>query len=92
MRGIAWVELESGFQQGFGEDVAEMPQRPARHLFIRHDFQVNVLRHAPDETMRPAQGRAAAKHQPERYGVNRDNRRERLEKRPLTRTTGFTGT
>jgi len=37
MRGIIWVEFKTGFQQSFGNDIAQMPQRWARHLVIRDD-------------------------------------------------------
>ena len=83
MRRIFRVKPEAGTQQGVSDGVAQMTQCRARERSGRYDFKVDVFRHAPDETVCPAQGRAAAQHQAERCGAGRADRRDRLDDMPI---------
>jgi hypothetical protein len=59
------IEFEAGAEQGLRNLRAEPPQcPPPRPIAVDDDPQIDVLRHAADQTVRAAERRAAAEHEP----------------------------
>lgn len=80
---IVRIKLKSRLQKGAGDPVAQLAKFGAQARCVRYDPQVDVFRHAPDETMRPAQSRAAAKHQTEGFHIGGVDRRQGLDYIPV---------
>ena len=69
MLGILRIKFEAGFEQFAGDAFAQPPQRRPWRPALRHDFDIDVFRHALDHPVRAAQGRAALEDKPKWPGV-----------------------
>ena len=77
------IELESSLQQRTRYRLSQLAELSPAWPIDPDDPQIDVLRHALDEPVGPAERRAATEDQPEGPGVNGHDRGERLDNMPI---------